>query len=290
MSRPLSRIAYVNGRYRRKISASVNIEDRGYQFADGVYEVCLFMDGGYWDFEGHLARLRRSLSELQIPEPMGEASLAVVMTEVVRRNRLDNALVYVQVSRGVARRNHAFPKAPTFPSVVVTASPFDIDGSDRAAAAGVAVITREDIRWGRVDIKTVGLLPNVLAKQQAVEAGAAEAWLVRDGVVTEGTSSNAWIVNKDGALVTHPKSTSILSGITRATAIECARDLQIEVIERPFSLEEARGAREAFITSATNLIMPVISIDGAAVGAGRPGDVALRLRDAYKLKVAGRIF
>lgn len=278
----MARIAYVNGRYVRQDMAAASIEDRGYQFADGIYEVCLVIGGRLWDLDGHLARMERSLAELRIERPMGRAALEVVIGELLRRNRLADALVYIQTTRGVAPRNHAFPTSVTAPVMVATARPFDLDASDAQAERGVGVITQEDIRWGRVDIKTISLLPNVLAKQAAAEAGCAEAWLVRDGRVTEGSSSNAWIVAADGALVTHPKSREILGGITRETAIACAHDLQIKVREEAFTLEEAKTAREAFITSATSLVMPVAAIDGAPVGDGAPGPVALRLREAYK--------
>lgn len=282
----MSRIAYVNGQYVPASEAMVHIEDRGYQFADGIYEVCTVVNGRYWDMEGHLARLDRSLRELRMHAPMDHAALKVVMKEVVRRNRLKNALVYMQVTRGVAPRNHAFPPEGTPPSLVITARRFNLDQGDAKAEAGVAVISQPDIRWGRVDIKTVGLLPNALAKQAASEAGAYEAFLVRDGYVTECSASNAWIVDESGALVTHPKDNSILGGITRQTAIACAEELQIKVIERPFTLEEAKAAPEAFLTSATSFVTPVTSIDGARIGLGKPGPVALRLREAYKARAA----
>lgn len=280
----MPKIAYVNGSYLLERDAHVHIEDRGYQFADGIYEVCLVIGGKYWDLEGHLARMERSLSELRIEPPMSLGALKKVMNEIIRRNQLQDALVYIQATRGVAPRNHAFPNRRTPPSLVLTARRFNLDGSDTLAAKGGRVITHPDIRWRRVDIKSVSLLPNVLAKQAAVEAGAIEAWLVRDGVVTEGSSSNAWIVDKDGALITHPKNNDILGGITRETALACAADLQIAVHERPFTVEEAKSAEEAFITSATNLVTPVVRIDNAEIGGGAPGPVALRLREAYKLR------
>ena len=278
----MSRIAYVNGKYVRGEDARVSIEDRGYQFADAIYEVCLLIDGVFWDMDGHLARMHRSLEELQITAPMSDASLKVVMHRVASRNRLKDALVYLQISRGAAPRNHAFPKLTVEPSLVVTARPFNIHQNDDTAAAGVEVVTRPDIRWGRVDIKTVGLLPNALAKQAAVEAGCGEAWLVRDGHVTEGTSSNAWIVRDDGVILTHPKTNEILGGITRETTLKCAADLQIRVCEQKFTVDQAKTASEAFITSATSLVMPVTKIDSVTIGDGKPGPVALRLRDAYK--------
>ncbi len=282
----MPRIAYVNGQYLPHAEACVHIEDRGYQFADGIYEVCVVVDGRYWDMDGHLARMTRSLNELSMAAPMEMSALKVVMAEVVRRNRLKNALVYMQVTRGVATRNHAFPPEGTPPSLTITARRFDFNQSDAKAAKGIAVITHPDIRWGRVDIKTVGLLPNALAKEAAVRAGAAEAFLVRDGVVTECSASNAWIVDKSGAIITHPKGNTILGGVTRQSAIACAEELQMTVIERAFTVEEAMAASEVFLTSATSFVMPIISIDGAPVGGGRPGPVALRLREAYRSRAS----
>jgi D-alanine transaminase len=277
----MARVAYVNGRYTPMSRAQVHIEDRGYQFADGIYEVCLFVDGAYWDEEGHFARLKRSLGAISIAPPMTDAALKTVMKGVVRRNRLKRALVYVQVTRGVAPRNHPFPEREIAPCMVVTARRFDLEKSTKQAESGVAVISAPDIRWGRADIKSVGLLPNVLAKQAARKAGALEAWLVRNGKVTEGASSNAWIVTKKGDLITHPLGPEILGGITRQTVIACAEELQIKVIERAFTLEEAHSASEAFLTSASNLVMPIIRIDGKPVGEGAPGSIAKRLREAY---------
>lgn len=275
-------IVYVNGQYLRSDDARVHIEDRGYQFADGIYEVCLVIDGRYWDADGHLDRMDRSLRELQISPPMPRTSLCTVMAELLTRNRVKNALVYIQVTRGVAPRNHPFPPPETPVALVMTARRFDLDASDARARVGVNVITQPDIRWGRVDIKSVSLLPNVLAKQAAFEAGALEALLVKDGKITEGSSSNAWIVDQSGAIITHPKTQEILGGITRETAIACASDLQIKVEERPFTPEEAAAAKEVFITAATVLVMPVVAIDGRQIGDGAPGQITMRLREAYK--------
>ncbi|MBB5519966.1 D-amino-acid transaminase [Amphiplicatus metriothermophilus] len=284
----MPRIAYVNGAYVPLAEAAVNVEDRGYQFADGVYEVCLVVGGRFWDEEGHLDRLDRSLAALEIAPPVGRRALRLIASEVLRRNRLRDALVYIQITRGVAARNHAFPMRPVPPSLVVTAKRFDLEKSERLAAIGVSVVTAPDIRWGRADIKSVSLLPNVLAKQAAAKAGATEAWLVRDGKVTEGASSNAWIVTEAGEIVTHPATHEILSGITRRTVIDCAEALQLKVVERPFSAAEALRAQEAFLTSATNLVMPVVAIDGRKIGGGRPGPMARRLREAYIRHCAGR--
>ncbi|NWG71717.1 MAG: D-amino-acid transaminase [Parvularculaceae bacterium] len=282
----MPRIAYVNGRYVRQSEAAVHIEDRGYQFADGVYEVCLVIGGAYWDEEGHLDRLDRSLRELEISPPMSRSALKSVLSAVVRRNRLKNALVYLQVTRGVAPRNHAFPNPPVPASLVVTAKPFDLEKCEAQAEKGVAVVTQPDIRWGRVDIKTIGLLPNALAKEFARREGASEAWLVRDGKVTEGAASNAWIVTKSGEVVTHPLGDEILGGVTRQTVIACAEELQIKISERPFSLKEVAEATELFLTSASNLVMPIVKIDGREVGRGAPGPVARRLREAYLKRCA----
>jgi D-alanine transaminase len=208
----------------------------------------------------------------------------IVLGELLRRNRLKDALVYIQATRGVAPRNHVFPGAQIAPSLIATARAFDIHESDARAGKGLAVIAQPDLRWGRVDIKSVSLLPNILAREAAKKSGAAEAWLVRNGKVTEGAASNAWIVDKKGALVTHPLGHEILGGVTRETVIACAEELQIKVVERAFSLKEAKEAPEAFLTSATNLVAPVVRIDGAVIGHGAPGPVSLRLREAYKVR------
>jgi D-alanine transaminase len=278
----MGRIAYVNGAYVRHSDAAVHIEDRGYQLADAIYEVWAMSDGRLCDPEGHFARLERSLGELSIDMPMSRAALTTVLKETVRRNHIRDGLVYLQVSRGVAPRDHAFPTEPVPPAVVVTVKRIDAQAAEARAAAGVGVITTPENRWGRCDIKTVGLLPNVLAKQAAREAGSAEAWFIdADGLVTEGASSNAWIVTADGVLVTRDTGANILRGVTRATLLEVARTENLRIEERPFSLEEARKAREAFFTGAGALLMPVVTIDGQPVGEGRPGPVASRLRRLY---------
>jgi D-alanine transaminase len=275
----VSRIAYVNGRYLRRSEAAVNIEDRGYQFADGVYEVCEVRCGRLVEERGHLERLLRSLKELRIAEPMSLAALGAVMRETVRRNRVRNGIVYVQVTRGVARRDHAFPSAPVRPAVVVTATRLDFAKMDAMAAEGIAVVTMPDNRWDRVDIKSIALLPNVLAKQAAREQGAREAWFVdKDGRVTEGSSSNAWIVTRDGKIVTRQADYAILKGITRAVVLEALKAQNLTLEERPFTIDEAYDAREAFLTSASQLVMPVVQIDGKPVGNGAPGLVATTLR------------
>ena len=278
----MSRTAYVNGRYTAHREARVHVEDRGYQFADGVYEVWAVFDGRLADLEGHLTRLARSLGELEITAPMPQPALLAVLREVVRRNRMRDGLLYLQVTRGVARRDHAFPRPAPAPAVVITAKPIDMAALDRRAEAGVAVITTPESRWARCDIKTVGLLPNALAKEAARRAGAYEAWFVdRDGLVTEGASTNAWIVTGEGALVTRDTGANILRGVTRTAVAELAAELQLRVEERAFSVEEALAAPEAFITAASAFVTPVTSVDGRPVGEGEPGPVALRLRRLY---------
>ncbi|QDL97341.1 D-amino-acid transaminase [Rhodopseudomonas palustris] len=278
----MSRIAYVNGRYLDMREASVNIEDRGYQFADGVYEVSEVRDGKLIDMPRHLARLQRSLGELRIREPMPLSALSVVMHEVVRRNRVNHGIVYLQVSRGVARRDHGFPAASVKPAVVVTARSIDPAKGQANAARGIKVITLPENRWPRVDIKSTALLPNVLAKQAAREAGAYEAWYVDgDGFVTEGASSNAWIVTKEGRVVTRSADSGILAGITRAVLIDALEALQVRLEERPFTPAEAAAAAEAFVTASSQIVMPVVAIDGQPIGDGNPGALAKRLREQF---------
>jgi D-alanine transaminase len=275
----MSRIAYVNGHYLPLAAACVNVEDRGYQFSDGVYEVCEVRDGRLIDERRHVERLRRSLSELRIAMPMSDAALGVVLRETIRRNRVRWGIVYVQVTRGVARRDHAFPPPGTAPGVVVTARNLDLAAAEKMAAGGVAVISVPDNRWERVDIKSVSLLPNVLAKQAAREQGAREAWFVdRQGRVTEGSSSNAWIVTRERQLVTRHVDHAILKGITRSVVLDILKEHGLKLEERAFTLEEAYAAREAFLTSASQIVMPVVRIDGRPVGNGAPGLVATALR------------
>jgi D-alanine transaminase len=278
----MSRIAYVNGRYLPRAQAMVSVEDRGFQFADGVYEVCEVRAGRLVDERRHMARLDRSLSQTRIARPMAPAALAIVLHETVRRNRVRDGIVYVQISRGAARRDFAFPPAQTRPTLVVTARSSDLARLERLASEGVAVVTVPDIRWGRVDIKSVALLPNVLAKQAARDAGAHEAWLVDEaGRVTEGASSNAWIVAQDGKLITHPLGPDILPGITRSVVIDLIKAQGLTFEERAFTVEEAYAAREAFITSASQIVLPVVRIDGRPVGNGAPGLIAAALRRDY---------
>ena len=278
----MSRIAYVNGRYLPHSQAKVAIEDRGFQFSDGVYEVCEVRGGLLVDERRHIARLDRSLNELRMSRPMSVAALSIVLRETVRRNRVRDGIVYLQITRGVARRDFPFPPADTRPSIIVTARNNDRARLEQQASEGIAVITVPDIRWQRVDIKSVALLPNVLAKQAARDKGAREAWLVdAHGRVTEGASSNAWIVTRDGKLVTHPLGRDILPGITRSVVIDVIKGQGLAFEERAFSVEEAYAAREAFVTSASQIAMPVVSIDGCPVGNGAPGLIATALRRDY---------
>ncbi|MEZ5669239.1 MAG: D-amino-acid transaminase [Alphaproteobacteria bacterium] len=282
----MPRFAYVNGRYVPHQRACVHVEDRGYQLADGVYEVLPVIGGRLVDEAPHLDRLDRSLGELSIRWPMPRRALELVARELLRRNRLRDGLLYIQVTRGVAPRDHAFPGGDVAPALVMTTMrrppPRRAD-----QVSGVAVVTTPDIRWKRCDIKTISLLPNVLAKQMAREAKCVEAWMVDpDGQVTEGASTNAWIVTADGALVTRRADSAILNGVTRQRIIALARDAGLRFEERPFSLAEARQAREAFLSSSSNLVMPVVRIDDAAIGDGKPGPLACRLRDAYLAQAA----
>jgi D-alanine transaminase len=278
----MSRIAYVNGRYQPHGAAMVHVEDRGYQFADGVYEVCEVRKGFIVDMTRHLDRLNRSLTELAMVWPMSRKALVMVLREVVRRNRVVNGLVYLQVTRGVARRDHVFPAEGTAPALVVTAKKVGQAGLRKKIEAGISAITVPENRWERVDIKTVGLLPNVLARQTAREKGAQEAIFVdADGMIKEGAATNVWMVDADGTLVTRPADFGILRGITRTTAIDVAAKLGLKVEERAFSVEEAKRAREVFISAATSVVIPVVSIDGTSIANGHPGAVAERLRDAF---------
>lgn len=278
----MSRIAYVNGRYIPHAEAGVHVDDRGFLFSDGVYEVCEVRGGLLIDAPRHLARLQRSLSEMRIDMPMADESLAIVLNEVVRRNRVRDGMVYLEITRGSAPRDHAFPKRRVRPTLVVTAKSLDIAAGEERAREGVVVISVPETRWKRVDIKTVSLVPNVLARQAARECGAFEAWFVdRQGFVTEGAATNAWIVNREGMIITHPADGKILAGVTRATLLDVLRARGIPFEERPFSLGEAKSAAEAFATGATLIVMPVTSIDGTKIGDGRPGPVASQLRQSF---------
>ena len=282
----MPRYAYVNGRYLRHDQAAVHVEDRGYQFADGVYEVVTIHGGRLVDEEPHLDRLDRSLGELRIRWPMSRRALMLVMRELIGRNRVRDGIVYLQITRGVAPRDHKFPQ-DCAPQLVMTTKAMRPQ-APRLIEDGVAVIVVPDIRWQRCDIKTVSLLANCLAKQQAVDKDAYEAWQVdADGMVTEGTSTNAWIVTKDKKLVTRNANAAILNGITRLALIRIARDQGVAFEERPFSVDEAKAAKEAFITSSTSFVLPVTRIDDQVLGNGKAGSITLRLRGHYMDHMAG---
>jgi D-alanine transaminase len=280
----VSRVAYVSGRYVPHRAASVHIEDRGYQFSDGVYEVIAVKRGALVDEGLHLKRLDRSLRELRIAPPMGEGALKTVMREVVRRNRVRDGILYIQMTRGVAPRDHAFPRDAR--AQVVMTSRCSKPTNPRAATQGVRVITVPDLRWARRDIKSISLLPNVLGKQQAREAGAFEAWQVdRDGFVTEGTSTNAWIVTDAGEVVTRATDHAILNGVTRLGILRLIEEAGLRPVERRFSVVEATGAREAFVTSTTADVTPVVQIDDAVIGDGQPGALTAKLQAFYRRHV-----
>ncbi|MBX5045261.1 D-amino-acid transaminase [Rhizobium lentis] len=278
----MPRIAYVNGRYVKHSDARVHIEDRGYQFSDGVYEVCEVRHGYIVDLTRHLNRLDRSLGELSIAWPMSRAALTQVIRETLRRNHVRNGLFYLQVTRGVARRDHVFPAEGTPPSLVITAKSTDPKIIAAKNANGIKAITVADNRWDRVDIKSVGLLPNAMARQQAKEAGAQEAIYVdADGMVKEGAATNVWIVDSDGTLVTRPAEHGILRGITRTTLMDVAARLGLKITERNFSVSEMLAAPEVFLTAATSICFPVVSVDGQTIANGHPGSLSQKVREAF---------
>ncbi len=274
----MSRTVYVNGEYLPEEDAKISIFDRGFLMADGVYEVTSVLDGKMIDFAGHMKRLARSLNELDMDAPVDDAELAAIHRELIRANDIDEGLVYLQVTRGAADRDFHYPVGVK-PSLVLFTQKKTLSETP-ASTNGIKVISIPDIRWGRRDIKTVQLLAPSMGKMAAKAAGAGDAWLVEDGFVTEGTSNNAYIV-KDGKIITRNLSTDILHGITRAAVLRFAREAQMEVEERPFTIDEAQAADEAFITSASTFVCPVVEIDGARIGTGTPGPVARRLREIY---------
>ena len=279
---PPGRIAYVNGRYLPHGQAGVHIEDRALQFGDGIYEVTNVVDLQIIDEEPHLARMERSLREIGIAPPMSRAALKLVMRQVIARNRIRHGFLYMQVTRGAARRDHVPPANPLRPNLIITMRAVDVAAARARMETGIGVISRPDIRWGRCDIKTVQLLPNLLAKQAARAAGAHEAWLIdRDGFVTEGASCNAWIVAADGTVITRDLSHAILPGVTRKVMLEAMAGAQLKVVERKFTLAEALSAREAFVSSATGAAVPVVTIDGRIIGDGTPGPLARRIYALY---------
>lgn len=275
----MDRIVYVNGEYVPEEAAKISVFDRGFLFADGIYEVTAVLDGKLVDFPGHLARLHRSLAALDMAAPVGDAELEAIHRALLARNRLEQGLIYLQVTRGAADRDFAYPAAAT-PSLVMFTQAREV-AETAAARAGIKVITVPDIRWARRDIKTVQLLAPSMCKMMAKAAGADDAWMVEDGLVTEGTSNNAYIVTGEGVIVTRGLSEAILHGITRAAVLDYAREAQMKVEERAFTPEEALRATEAFVTSATAFVTAVVEIDGTPIGDGRPGPVARRLREIY---------
>ncbi|MEF2073442.1 D-amino-acid transaminase [Consotaella aegiceratis] len=277
----MSRTVYVNSAFVPEEEATVSIFDRGFLFADAVYEVTSVVGGKLIDYAGHMQRLRRSLGELEMPSPLDDEALLGVHRELVARNGIDEGLVYLQVTRGNAGdRDFVFPPAETAPTLVMFTQTKSVVDSP-IAVRGIKVVSMPDIRWGRCDIKTVQLLASAMAKMEAKHHHVDDAWMVRDGLVTEGSSNNAYIVTEDGTIVTRERSQSILHGITRAAILRLAEESGLTVEERGFSIEEAQAAQEAFITSATTFVHPVIEIDGARVGGGQPGPVARRLREIY---------
>lgn len=275
-----SRIVYLNGEFLPFEEAKVPIMDRGFLFADGIYEVSAILDGRLVDNAAHLARLDRSLGEIGIRNPHDSSEWERLQTELMRRNAVTEGLVYMQVTRGVAERDFAFPPASTAPTVMMFTQAKKV-AANPLAETGARVITVEDLRWKRRDIKSVALLAQVLAKQQAVEAGVAEAWMIEDGSITEGSSSTAFIISGDRKLVTRPLSTALLPGITRASVLRLAAEADLTIEERLIPVPEAHAAAEAFYTSASAFVMPVIEIDGKAIGDGKPGQLTKRLRELY---------
>jgi len=279
---PSGRYAYVNGRYLPHGHAAVHIEDRGLQLGDAIYEVFRAEAGQLLDETGHLDRLERSLAALELPMPVTRAALRLILRELLRRNRIRDGIIYLQVTRGAFRRDHPMPDMPAKPSLILTARAGDPAVAAARLAGGVKVITLPDERWARRDIKTTQLLPAVLAKTAAKRAGAAEAWLVdADGFVTEGGSTNGWIVDAAGTLITRPLSREILPGVTRGVVLAAAREAGLAVVERKFTVAEALQAKEAFLTSASGAAVPVVAIDGKAVANGHPGLLTLRLQALY---------
>ena len=280
-----ARIAYLNGAFVPFDEARIPITDRGFLFADGIYEVTAVLDGKLVDNAAHLARLDRCLRDIRIDNPHDAAGWTALQCELVARNALREGLVYIQVTRGAAERDFAFPANATPAVVMFTQVKTIIDAP--LARTGARVITAPDLRWARRDIKSIALLAQVLAKQAAVEAGAAEAWMAEDGLVTEGASSSAFIITKTGAIVTRPLSHAILPGVTRRAVLALAAEAGLTIEERAFALNEAFDAAEAFFTSASSFVMPVASIDGRAIGDGRPGPHTRRLRELYVATARG---
>lgn len=276
----MSRIVFVNGEFVPEEEAKISVFDRGFLMADAVYEVTTVVEGKLIDYPGHTERLKRSLKELDMDEPSQMDELLDIHRELVAKNELVNGLVYLQVSRGVADRDFAFPEKGTPSSLVMFTQAKD-PLENKLVETGARVITVPDMRWGRRDIKTVQLLYPSMAKMMAKNAGVDDAWLEEDGFINEGTSNNTWIVTKEGKLVTRQLSNSILHGITRKATLRVAELLQMEVEERPYTKEEAANAKEAFFTSASAFVCPVVEIDGKPIGEGKPGPIVAKLREIY---------
>ena len=279
----MTRIAYVDGAYLPFDQAGVHIEDRGYQFADGIYEVFALIDGQMLDVDAHLKRLELSLEKINLASPVSYSALLVILNETIRANNIRDGLVYMQITRGRAARNHAYP-AVSQPVLRVTVRPINETHRRHVAETGIKVISTEDQRWKRCDIKSISLLPNVMAKQAAVEAGAQEAWMIDgEGFVTEGASTTAWIVDESGKLRTRPLANDILDGITRQMLLSLIDELQLELDETPFTIDEAYSSNEAFSTASSLIVMPIIEIDGHKVGNGKPGQITTQLLQNYKI-------
>ncbi|MBL6786691.1 MAG: D-amino-acid transaminase [PS1 clade bacterium] len=277
----MSRIAYVDGVYQPIDLPGIQVEDRGYQFADGVYEVCAVHHGQLLDEDAHLARLARSLAELSIPAPMSDGALKIVLRETITRNRVSDGIVYMQITRGVARREHGYASGLK-PVLVVTARATDPNRRAAVLEHGISVVTVPDQRWARCDIKSISLLPNVLARQEAVEKGVQEAWQVdTEGLVTEGAATNAWIVDANGVLRTRPADGGILNGIVRQILMSLIGDMDVSFEERAFCVSEALSARECFSTASTLAVFPVVQIDAKKVGDGRPGPISQAIAARY---------
>ncbi len=278
-------IAYVNGSFENINSASISINDRGLQFGDAVYEVWAFKNNVFFDDEGHFKRLERSLNELRINFAIKPQSLRIIFRELIRKNRLKEGIIYLQISRGTAKRDHQFPKE-IVPNIIITARAKNLNKLNERAIKGFSIKTTLDNRWGRVDIKTTNLLPNVIAKQNAIDEGFDDVWLVdKNGYITEGSAQNAWIINQKNELITRPLGNDILSGITRSTIIKLAKLEGLKVIERLFNIEEVINSKEAFITSATSFVTPIIGINNIAINNGAIGEISLKLRNAYLSQV-----
>lgn len=283
----MSRIAYVNGHYVPAQHATVSMWDRGHQLADGVYEVIIFFNRKFLDEELHLERLRRSLEIVRIPAPMAESSLKLVMRELLRRNPFNDGSIYLQITRGTAKRGHPFPKH-VIPSLTMAVAPAK-QPYPKEVTEGIRVVTTPDIRWQHCDIKSISLLPNVLANQYAVEQGVREVFMInRDGFITEGSHSNSYMVDKKGVVITHPANDFILNGVRRINVIRIAKELGIAVEERPFTLDELYHGSEAFMTSANTNILPVVKVNDTVIGDGKVGSVTTRLLDAYKKHVTAQ--